>query len=475
MTDIMQSAVLRRSLLWGQRRAAGLPAPVRQALSRRAPAWLRPPSAGPLDWSLPLLGTAGNGLSGALRSTFGAPEGAVRPADPALERRPARLAIVTAALAVGGLAAVVEFLCVGLAAKGFEVVVLVASEGGSGDGHYAERLRLRGFRVNVVGITDLGHRLEEIRPDVVSVHGAPDWAVQAIADRGVPVVETVHGMHTLFDSTSEENVRRASRTAAVVVLSEYGRQQFLARVPGYEPEQVIVIPNAIQSYAAALEFRDPARSALGLSDQFLFVSLARYCLQKNPYGLVEAFAQVAREVPDAMLVIAGAVEDDAYFSQVERRCARSGLRGRVHLRANIENPALLLAAADCFVMDSFFEGCALAPMEALTVGLPVVTSDVAGAREQLEGPIPLGYLVPNPLTCPANADWVKISQARFVRQANRDELAAAMARVARERGQWGARRRMIAEFASSRFDPDRCLEMHATILLRVVDTTNHAG
>ena len=48
-----------------------------------------------------------------------------------------------------------------------------------------------------------------------------------------------------------------------------------------------------------------------------------------------------------------------------------------------QHPPHLLAAADGFVLDSFFEGWSLASMEALFAGVPMVLSEVGGAREQI--------------------------------------------------------------------------------------------
>jgi glycosyltransferase involved in cell wall biosynthesis len=141
----------------------------------------------------------------------------------------------------------------------------------------------------------------------------------------------------------------------------------------------------------------------------------------------------------------------------------------VHLRDNIADPARLLAAADAFVLNSFFEGWALASMEALCAGLPVVVSDVGGAREQV-GSIEQGrgHLVPNPIGDPVRVNWETIREARFQRQANRGALVSAMSALVSERSEWrSARDRLIRESAE-RFDPEVCLRRHALVLLDVI-------
>ena len=56
----------------------------------------------------------------------------------------------------------------------------------------------------------------------------------------------------------------------------------------------------------------------------------------------------------------------------------------------------LLAAADGFVLDSFFEGWPVAATEAASMGLSLVLSDFGGARELIARDPSHSVLIPNP-------------------------------------------------------------------------------
>lgn len=197
----------------------------------------------------------------------------------------------------------------------------------------------------------------------------------------------------------------------------------------------------------------------------MFVSLARHSLQKNTYGLVAAFEEVAERHPDAYLVIAGRPDDPVYFTQVMRLRAGLSCRDRVHLRDHISNPSELLALADGFVLDSFFEAWSLASMEALHAGVPVVLSEVAGAREQVGEGEARGHLIPNPVGDPLRVNRETMREARFARQVNREALVAAMSSLITNRAtRLAARQRLISESAA-RFHPDVCLRSHARMLV----------
>jgi glycosyltransferase involved in cell wall biosynthesis len=379
-------------------------------------------------------------------------------------QRSPRCLIVTGSLDVGGMDAFVEFLAEGLPRHGLGVHLAVMADAVEADGRIARSLRDRGLVVDSLGRPDAGevHRLPA---DVVSIHGAPDWAVEALSGLGVPMVETLHGMHTIFSAEDRQLERRGALLEGVVAVSELVRQQYLARCRALPEARTTTIPNGVHSSRLQRDWRPEMRRALGVEGRHLFVSLARHCMQKNTYGLVDAFCDFVERGGDADLVVAGHAEDQRYTAQVLALKDRRPGGCRVHVRGHAIDPRRLLAAADCFVLDSFFEGWSLASMEALTAGLPVVTSDVGGAREQLELSGHFGVLVPNPLGDPLAVDWGTMGAARFRRQANRDELVDALATAVEQSESWAGAREEIARRAAAAFDPEVCLQRHAEVLL----------
>ena len=93
-----------------------------------------------------------------------------------------------------------------------------------------------------------------------------------------------------------------------------------------------------------------------------------------------------------------------------------GLAGQVIAAGSTTDVAAFHAAADVFVLPTQYEAFCLAILEALGSGLPVITSDLPGARDAIQSGVN-GLLLEDPL--------------------NGEELAAAVQRlteaVARER------------------------------------------
>jgi len=449
---------LSRAAMAAQRLGWRPPSPLRRALrnfiDRQADGFAPPVS--------PL---AGHGCNSGTVGTAASP---VEEAGPGA----VRCLLVTSDLDAGGMDEVVVFLARGLRRHGLHTAVLHASADGSGDGTPRGRLG-RALRAAGVEVVELDAArgaawLTAWAPDVVSAHGPPRWVVN-VADRcGTPLVETLHGMHSLFGVDWAAERARVRPVARLVAVSELVRQQYFAGPGALLPDRIVTIPNGVDVERRRLPDRRAARESLGLRDEYLFVCLARHCLQKNTYGLVSAFADVAAAHPDVHLLIAGRPDDRAYFGQVARLRARLPCASRIHLHDHLPEPGAALAAADGFVLDSFFEGWPLAPMEALHAGLPAVISDVGGAQEQIGGDARRGFVVPNPIGDPLAVDWNSIRGARFARQPNRQALVDAMLTLVAERAARAAARPALADEAARRFAAEPCLRRHAEVLRGVL-------
>jgi glycosyltransferase involved in cell wall biosynthesis len=120
-----------------------------------------------------------------------------------------------------------------------------------------------------------------------------------------------------------------------------------------------------------------------------FVSVGRLSPEKNQARLIRAFAKVHAAHPATRLVIVGdgALEDD-----LNALIRRLGLEGAAILTGQQRNPHAIMAAADCFVLSSDYEGQPMVILEALVLELPIVTVEFASAKNAL--PAGSGLVVP---------------------------------------------------------------------------------
>lgn len=108
--------------------------------------------------------------------------------------------------------------------------------------------------------------------------------------------------------------------------------------------------------------------------------------RKGIHHLVSAFARVAREIPEARLVIAGREENKNYTAQLKAQIEQAALEARVKFIGEVSQ--VILAAemqrARVFVFPSYSEGLPRVVFEAMAAGMPVIASAVSGIPEVVQ-------------------------------------------------------------------------------------------
>lgn len=122
------------------------------------------------------------------------------------------------------------------------------------------------------------------------------------------------------------------------------------------------------------------------------VSVGRLHKQKNYELAINAFARIAQEFPDYSYEIYG---DGAERMHLQEIVADLGLEDRINFMGHCTNVLAKIYDAELFVMSSNYEGLSNALIEAVAIGLPIISTDhpIGGARATItEGAN--GYLVP---------------------------------------------------------------------------------
>lgn len=127
--------------------------------------------------------------------------------------------------------------------------------------------------------------------------------------------------------------------------------------------------------------RDWVREQIGVgSDARVVLNVSRLDFRKNHKLLVESFAEAFQNDPDTHLVLVGSTNNRKLKNELLTSITELKLTNQVHVVGPSLQVADWLAGSDIFVFPSLVEGMGIALAEAMSIGLPCISSNV--------GPIP---------------------------------------------------------------------------------------
>lgn len=246
------------------------------------------------------------------------------------------------------------------------------------------------------------------------------WLACAIAraqGRAAEFSFTIHGYHDFADPAEARLDLKARDAAAVLCISDFTRSQLcLITAPALWPKfHVARCGIALNRFG----FRDPPDPGAVPT----ILALGRLSPEKGFDILIEA---VALSLEAGVPVRLRLVGDGPHRSVLEAAAGARGIADSVSFAGELAPDAVReeLAAADIFCMASFSEGLPVSLMEAMAVGLPCISTWIAGIPELAENDV-TALTVP-----PARADSLAVAIARLVRE---PDLRLRLARAARER------------------------------------------
>ncbi len=209
------------------------------------------------------------------------------------------------------------------------------------------------------------------QPDLIHCHGGRAAFFRSFVKSDVPTIYTVHGFHFARKRPAARAMgwmaeRRSIRKCDhVVFVADFDRE--LAETAHLLPagKANTVIHNGIAA---------PQPTAVG--DRLGVGFVGRMVFQKHP----ELFVEMMEHLPAVDAVIVGGGElEPAVRREIESR----GLSHRVKMLGEADHASALnhLSRLDVLVMTPRWEGLPLLPLEAMHMGVPVVSTAVGGVPE----------------------------------------------------------------------------------------------
>ncbi|MFN8005673.1 MAG: glycosyltransferase [Terriglobia bacterium] len=158
-------------------------------------------------------------------------------------------------------------------------------------------------------------------------------------------------------------------------------KRLLIRDYKIDPIRIKLIRNCIEvaKYQFSESGRKRVRAEFGIQHgQFLIGTIARFSVQKGHEYTIDAIPEIIRVYPQARFLFVG---DGPQREKCYKRVEALGVDSHVIFAGEREDIADILSALDLFLLTSIYEGLPLSILEALSVGVPVVATQVSGTPE----------------------------------------------------------------------------------------------
>ena len=194
---------------------------------------------------------------------------------------------------------------------------------------------------------------------------------------------TMHGPTELYEVRRHRLVEKIERASLVVCISDFCRSQLMGLVDETHWPKLRTVRCGVDVQSFRPSYRGQPRAAAGAALVLRILCVGRLTPVKGQAVLLEAIAELKRRGVRAQVTMVG---DGPTRAPLEQMARRLGIAPLVELTGAIGQDEIRAhyAATDVFCLPSFAEGLPVVLMEAMAMGLPVVTTRITGTPELVE-------------------------------------------------------------------------------------------
>ena len=306
-----------------------------------------------------------------------------------------RIAFVVHGMQTGGIERSVTRVIKGLNRESFEPIVVCLGRSGPAANWLADDVPLFEIKKrsgnDLLAIKRLANLLRHQEIDIVQSHNWGTLIETAVARKIAGVDHHVHAERgTVLGQVVAHGWKHRIRSAAMkavlktvdrVMSNSYEVAQRVESRCGYAAERITVIPNGVEGFPDCDQqlAKSEIRNQLGIkADAVLVGSVGRLKHVKGYDILINAFSQIPDE--NAQLVLIG---DGSEKESLKNLVKHRRIENRVHFVGHQNDVSNWLAALDIYDNSSRSEGMSQSIVEAMSIGLPIVATDVGDAKRML--------------------------------------------------------------------------------------------
>lgn len=238
--------------------------------------------------------------------------------------------------------------------------------------------------LNHMGPFQLGRVIREQKPDIIHAHDMLASFIAALCCGSIPLISHIHNNAIDARGVSVKSI-------AYLIAAFRAKHIFWVSKSAYEgycfhklfANKSSVLYNIVDT---AEIFRKKSQDPNAYAFDVIF--LGRLSEPKNPQRLMRVCAKAAARKPDIKIAVVGSGELEEETTKLGREL---GLENNVCFLGFRSNPIKILSDSKVMLMTSRWEGMPLCVLEAMALGVPVVSTPADGLKELIEDGVQ-GYL-----------------------------------------------------------------------------------
>ena len=217
-------------------------------------------------------------------------------------------------------------------------------------------------------------------------------AKKMLQDEGIniPMVTTLHGTditlvgnHPFYKPAVSFSINHSDYVTSV----SQSLKEATYRLFDIDKE-IAVIPNFIENNKEIVRKDEPChRNLMANENEKIITHISNFRKVKRIDDIVKIFYEIQKEVPSKLMMVGEGPEKEA----AENLCAQLKIQDKVIFFGNSNEIDKILCFSDLFLLPSETESFGLAALEAMSCGVPVISSNSGGLPEVNQNGV-TGYL-----------------------------------------------------------------------------------
>lgn len=266
-----------------------------------------------------------------------------------------------------------------------QIISMCRSEGvefaySSQDGQIREALKERNIDFHPIkktSISEFKRVINEVKPDVIHAHDMGASFYAALSCGKIPLISHIHN--------NALNSRKVSiKSLLYYVAAKKAKHIFWvsqSSFDGYVFHKSLKVKSSVLYNIIDIDALIEKMNLDIQSYPYDVIFLGRLTAPKNPHRLIEVFEKVAMRNSNVKIAIVGTGEMETEIRQLVKD---KGLTDQVSFLGFQSNPTKILHDAKVMVMTSLYEGTPMCALEAMALGVPIVSTPTDGLRELVE-------------------------------------------------------------------------------------------